>query len=131
LIATETALHDATVVAPLRQMAEEVSPVPELWLAEFGKHFKVDLKDGKLAVLTSAGEPAMLKDSPVEFTRGALTTLLAKSDDPTLKAFKTIMVASYASGGGAGGAQGGRAYFGNDGKQSEPAQPERVRFGLR
>ena len=130
LTASETALHEATVGRPLREMAETVSPVPELWQGEFLKHFKVELTDGRLVVLTQAGEPAKVKDEPVEFTREGLTTLLAQSDAPELKAFKTIMVSSLASGGGAR-TQGNGRHTATGTSQSETNSVPKPSFGLR
>ena len=101
LSAASTALHDATVAQPLRKMAETLSPVPELWLAEFAKHFKVELKDGKLAVLTAKGEPATDGDKPVEFDAPSLIKLLTGSENEELASFAFITRGSLASGGNA------------------------------
>ena len=131
LTAAEAGLYEATVGAPLKKMAEAVSPVPELWQSEFLKHYKVEMKDGKLAVLTQKGEQAMVKDKPVEFTRAGLTDLLIKSDAPEFRAFKTIMAVSSASGGGAGSLTASGKGNGQASNASIPASKPAVQFGLR
>jgi hypothetical protein len=129
LTTAQSSLHEIQVGVPLRQMAESVSPVPELWLSEFGKHFKVELKDGKLSLLTVAGEPAIAKDgTPLEFTSAALTSLLTKSGNAAYRAFDTIMVASKASGGGANGNLVGNGRPNAESTSTVSAKPQ---FGLR
>jgi methionyl-tRNA formyltransferase len=129
LTTADTVIHEMTVGAPLKRMAESVSPVPEIWLAEFAKHFKVELKDGKLAVLTLTGEPATnKKGESVEFTNAGIVGLVANSDKDELKAFNVITIVSKASGGGATGSTGS----GNFPTETKPtAAKPTVHFGLR
>jgi hypothetical protein len=57
-----------------------VSDVPELFLAEFAKHYTIaaDDKTGKIAVNTLDGKPAMDRNGkPVEFTPHSLYSRLA------------------------------------------------------
>ena len=115
----------------MRAMAEAVSVVPEIWLTEFAKHFKVEFKDGLLIVLTAAGEPAIdKKGEPVPFTQDAIVSLVTKSDKPEFKAFDVITIGSRASGGGAGGSQAGGNHVPTDNKSAAPAK-QPTHFGLR
>lgn len=129
LTTAETALHEATVGTPLRAMAVTVSPVPELWLAEFAKHYKVEMKDGKLQVLDTDGKPAMDGEQPVEFTAPAIIKLLTASDDEALSSFAYITRGSLAAGGGASQQNRGIGIPGSDKPTGKP--PEQPQFGLR
>ena len=75
----EAARHDALVGVPLRKIAATVSPVPQLWLAEFAKHYKIEADtDGNLSVQTLDGKPARDRNEKiVEFTPHGLWNLLA------------------------------------------------------
>jgi hypothetical protein len=131
LNASQTALQDITVNAPLRQMAEAVSPVPDIWLAEFGKHYKAESKDGKLSLLTIAGEPALdSAGKPLEFTQSSLISHFTKTVNPIFKPFQTIMASSNASGGGATGASAGRPTYAERTPATPQAKPS-LNLGLR
>jgi hypothetical protein len=101
LTASETALRDATVGAPLRQLAAVVSPVPTLWVEHFQKHYKLELNDGALAVLDIKGEPVMDGDKPIAFEPDSISKLLTDDDNEQSVVFKHITAVSFASGGGA------------------------------
>ncbi|NYF80571.1 hypothetical protein [Granulicella arctica] len=132
LSASQTELQNITINTPLRTMAESLSVVPDIWIAEFKKHFKVELKDGKLSVLNQDGEPALAKDGkPVEFTRTALVGLVTKSDNAAFRPFDHITTVSLASGGGAIGIPGAgsvQAYPEN--RATDAPKPTR-KLGLR
>ena len=129
LTTATTALHEATVAQPLRAMAESLSPVPELWLAGFAKYYKLESRNGKLAVLTSEGEAAMDGDKPVEFTAPALIKLLTGSDSEELASFAYITRGSLASGGGS--SQQNRATGFPDTSKPQDKAVVQPRFGLR
>jgi hypothetical protein len=128
LTAATAALHDATVGAPLRSMAATLSPIPDVWLAEFAKHYKVELKDGKLALLTLDGKAVMAGDVEVPFDAQAVGKLLTAGDNEDLASFKHIMYGSRATGGGASPAPGSQVQYP---EKQTGNQPERPQFGLR
>ena len=128
LSTAQTALADATVGAPLRSMAATLSPVPELWIAEFGKHYITELKDGKLQVLDMDGKPVMDGESAIDFTASAIAKLLIGTDKDDLATFAHIMYGSKASGGGASPSPGSQVQW----PEKQPGkQPDRPQFGLR
>jgi hypothetical protein len=128
LTTAETALHDATVGAPLRSMAAALSPIPGVWLAEFAKHYKVELKDGKLALLTLDGKPVMDGDSEVSFDSAAISKFLTAGTNEDLASFTHIMYGSKATGGGASPSPGSQVQYP---EKQTGNQPERPQFGLR
>ena len=128
LTTAETALADATVGAPLRSMAAALSPVPELWLAEFAKHYKVELKDGKLQVLGMDGKAVMDGEAAIEFTAPSIVKLLIGGQDAELGSFPHIMYGSKASGGGASPSPGSQVHYPEKQKDAPPSKPQ---FGLR
>ncbi len=71
LTAANDQVHQLTIVAPLKQMSEQISTAPDLWLEQFAKGMKCELIDGKLTVVSvSDGKPVNGKDGmPVEFAR--------------------------------------------------------------
>ena len=93
-------LHQVTVGGPLQAMAESMSSVPDLFLEQFSKHFKVEMVKGTLTLLSADGKPVTGKDKkPIPFERQALTELLTTGDDARAKTFKAITIVSRASGG--------------------------------
>lgn len=93
-------LYQATVGGPLQSMAESMSSVPDLFLEQFSKHFKVEMVKGTLTLLDADGKPAIGRDKkPIPFERQALTELLTSGDDARAKTFKAITIVSRASGG--------------------------------
>lgn len=93
-------IHEFTIGAPLKAMAERISTVPELWLEQFAKHYKVELVDGELTLLSAAdGTPIQRNGKPVAFETKAITELVTTGDDASAKAFRAITIASRASGG--------------------------------
>jgi hypothetical protein len=128
LTTAETALHDATVGAPLRSMAAALSPIPDVWLAEFAKHYKVELKDGKLALLTLDGKPVMDGESEVPMDATAISKLLTAGNNEDLASFTHIMYGSKATGGGASPAPGSQVQYPDRQQDRQGAKPQ---FGLR
>ena len=102
LTAAETAVRDAVVGVPLRQMAESISTVPSLFVETFNKHFRVESQtDGKLSVSTLEGKPLIdAKGNTVAFTRDALTSYLTENEPDSERAivFRAITIAGRASG---------------------------------
>jgi len=100
LTETSESLAQATISLPLQMMAEELSTVPELFLEQFSKHFKVDSVKGVLTLQTQDGKPALDKDgNAIPFERDALTKLLTEGDDVRAQIFRKITIGSRASGG--------------------------------
>lgn len=128
LTTAESALHDATVGAPLRSMAATLSPVPDVFMAELAKHYKVDLKDGKLVLLTLDGKPVKDGEDEVAFNAKALSKLLTAGTNEDFATFPHIIYGSKASGGGASPSPG--SSFPYPDKQTGK-QVERSPFGLR
>jgi hypothetical protein len=128
LTTAETVLHDATVGAPLRSMAAALSPVPELWLAEFAKHYRVELKDGKLSLLTLDGKPVIDGDVEVPMDATAISKLLTAGENEGLSSFTHIMYGSKATGGGASPSLSYGVTFPEKQKNKPVATPQ---FGLR
>ncbi len=125
LATAEHAAYEATVGEPLQRLADAISPMPDLFLAEFAKlGYKIAKRDGKLVV--------MQNDKPVEgteFTMDGLVKLLAKSDDPAHKNFKHLIITSRASGGGAVGQQ--PSSFIPVEEKLKPSNAPKTNFGLR
>lgn len=123
LTAANGTIHEFTIGAPLKAMADRMSQVPELWLEQFAKHYKVEMIDGVLTLLSAAdGTPIQKQGKPVPFETKALAELLTAGEDATAKAFRAITITSKASGGGMSAVQ-----------RREPAvaKPNKVKFGLR
>lgn len=122
----DAAIHGLTVGGPLKAMAERISTVPELWLEQFAKSYKVERVKGELTLLSVAdGKPVTGKDGkPVPFETQPLTELLTTGDDATARTFRAIVISSRAS---------GAASNGTLQKQQPPATaaPAPRRFGLR
>lgn len=93
-------LHQVTVGGPLKAMAESMSNVPDLFLEQFSKHFKVEMVKGTLTLLSADGRPTIGNDKkPIPFERQALTELLTTGDNARAKTFQAITIVSRASGG--------------------------------
>lgn len=97
----DATIHGITVGGPLKALAERISNVPELWLEQFAKHFKVEMVDGDLTLLSTDGKPVQKDGKPVPFETKALSDLLTDGDDTRAKAFRAITTTSRASGGAA------------------------------
>ncbi len=99
LTETSQSLYQATVGVPLKMMASELSTVPDLFLEQFSKHFKVESIKGVLTLQTADGKPVTGKDGNIiPFEREALTKLLTDGDDARAKMFKAITIVNRASG---------------------------------
>jgi hypothetical protein len=90
--------HEVTVGLPLKAMAESISFSPELWIEQFSKSHKLEMVKGQLTLLTADGKPVLKGEKPVPFERGALIDLLTSDAHPLAKTFKSITIASRASG---------------------------------
>jgi hypothetical protein len=126
----EAALRTATIDRPLRAMAETISPTPSIWMQEFSKHFKVELRGDKLQVLDLEGNPVKDGDAEIEFTAPALIKLLTGDiGNEALSSFAYITRGSLAA--GAGASQGNR----NGGivgpERQQEKQSATSQFGLR
>jgi uncharacterized coiled-coil protein SlyX len=114
-------LREITINGPLRTMAESISSAPELWIEQFNKSHKLEMVKGQLTLQTADGKPAMNGEKPIPFERQALFDLLTNDSQPNGKTFKSIMIASRAT--GAGGQPTKRTT-----QLSKEAKPQ---FGLR
>jgi hypothetical protein len=117
---SQDSLHEITINGPLRTMAESISVSPELWLEQFGKSHRLEMVKGQLTLQTADGKPVLKGEKPVAFERSALIDLLTSATHPQGKIFKSIMIASLASG-AAGGQPSNR----------QPVKEAKPQFGLR
>ena len=136
--ASEAKYTEAVVGVPLRALAESISDVPRLWLAQFLAKYKVEAnEDAKPVVMNLDGTPVMVNGEPISFSANAIWTLTtggatdyAKNDDA--KTFAVISKWQGARGSGASG--NGRS---GNGSMTGPAQPKKeekkveLQFGLR
>jgi hypothetical protein len=113
--------HEVTVGLPLKAMAESISFSPELWMEQFSKSHKLEMVKGQLTLQTADGKPVLKGEKPVAFERSALIDLLTSDAHPQAKTFKSITIASRAS--GAGGQPSNRT--------SPPVKEAKPQFGLR
>ena len=119
---TSESLYQATVGVPLQMMAESMSTVPDLFLEQFSKHYKVESVKGVLTLHSQDGKPALDKSGKaILFERDVLAKLLTEGDDARAKTFKAITIVNRAS--GAGGSSSKRAVA--------PAQTIQFGLGLR
>ncbi len=81
------AIHELAIDGRLRSMAESMSTVPDLFLEQFGKHFKLEMVKGSLTLLNATdGKPVINKDGKaVPFQRDTLTKFLTDGDDARAK----------------------------------------------
>jgi hypothetical protein len=95
-------LKEATVAGPLKAMAESMSNVPDLFLEQFSKHYKIENIKGALTLFNTDGKPVLGKDGkmPLPFERQALVELLTTGEDTRARTFKAIVIASHSSGAG-------------------------------
>jgi hypothetical protein len=115
-------LHQVTVGGPLKAMAESISISPELFLEKFNQSYRVAMIGGQLTLQTPDGKPVLKGDKAVPFEQKALIELLTSGDDPQAKIFKSITIASRAS--GASSASGGN-------RPAKPMSEPKPQFGLR
>lgn len=116
-------IQAVTIGTPLKAMAESMSTVPDLFLEQFLKHYKVEMVKGTLTLLSADGQPVTAKDgSAVPFERDALTKLVTTGDDARAKTFQAITITNRAS--GASGSPSKRS------NATAPAKPT-FQFGLR
>jgi hypothetical protein len=111
-------LHEVTIGLPLKAMAESISTAPELWIEQFSKSQKLEMVKGQLTVMNSDGKPL---EKPVAFERQALIDHLTNDAHPQAKAFKTIVIASRATGGSAQSSK----------RTTQPTKEPKPSFGLR
>jgi hypothetical protein len=116
-------VHELTIGAPMKHLAESISNVPELFIEQLNKHFKVVSEEDSLVLQMPDGKPAKTKDGkPVEWKLDELRTFLIDADKPYGKVFQTLIIGSRGS-----GAAGGKAHTVSNVKQKEPD----FKFGLR
>lgn len=93
-------LADLTINAPLKAMAESISIAPEAFLSAFQADYKLEVREGKLTMLTQQGEPVINDGKPVPFEREALKAfLLATKDEVKQRLYRAVVITSHASGG--------------------------------
>jgi len=115
-------IHDLEVIVPLKQMAESISVVPDLFIEQLQRLYKVQSIDGTMALQTNDGKAVTTKEGkPVTWDAIAIKTFLTDIDHPQSKIFSAILFGSRASGaGGSTHHQGPRV------QQTSP-----VHFGLK
>jgi hypothetical protein len=118
-----TSLRQVTIDGPLKQMSDSISTAPELWLEQFSKSYQLEMVKGQLTLQTIDGKPVLKGDKPVLFEREALVKLLTDGDDAQARIFKSITIASRASGASAPH-RGGRTSATDSNKPT-------IQFGLR
>lgn len=126
LTIADTTIHELSINAPLKAMAESISIAPDAFIHEFSKSYRLDVVKGELTILTPDGKPVLQGDKPIPFERDALKTLLTSADHPQAKVFNSILIVSRAS--GAGGVPSNTRGQRNN-RESEPSPPPQ--FGLR
>lgn len=93
-------IQQVTIEGPFKAMAESISIAPELWMEQFSKQYKIELREGTLTLLSASdGKPVQKDGKPVPFERGALAKFLTDGDSPQAKTFQVLTVVSHASGG--------------------------------
>lgn len=99
LTATSNQLHEVTIGAPLKAMAEEISIVPSLWIEQFNKAYRLELVNGELTLQTLDGKAVTGKDGKaISFEREALKNLLTEGESEQAKVFRQICIMNRASG---------------------------------
>lgn len=104
----QSTIHQLTVAAPVKALAESISTVPELFLEQFNKSYRVESINGELILQTTDGKRVMKGDKAVPFERSALVELLTDEAHAQAKVFRSITIASRAS--GASGGNNGRSF---------------------
>lgn len=133
LATAETSLREYQVNRPLRQLAEDVSALPDLWQMMFEKHYRLEIREGVLTVLDAKGEPVLVDGKPLPFSPKEVGTFVSKGDSDAAKQFARLTIGTKASGSGADGGKGGGspvASITSNGKKDEPKSPL-SQFGLR
>ena len=132
--------QEAIIGVPLRALAENISPVPKMWLSEFLKYYKVEAgEDDKPAILNLDGTPVLVNGEPIAFTPNALWRLLTggENDYAATEKKKTFaLITRWCGASGSGATMAGRGESGID-VPAAPTAPERkevrvdTQFGLR
>ena len=100
LTSATTTVHEMTIGAPLKAMAESISTVPDVWIEQFAKSYRLELVNGDLTILSiEDGKPVQREGKAVPFEQEALKSLLLDEKHPHSKLFNAITIASKASGG--------------------------------
>jgi len=95
-----SSITDLTINGPLQAMAESISVAPEAFLTAFQADYKLELREGKLTMLTQQGEPVVSDGKPVPFERDALKAfLLSTKDEAKQRLYRAVIIMSHASGG--------------------------------
>ena len=132
---------DFHIRRPLARLAEEISPLPDIWMAEFSKHFDLKVvENDDLGIFHKDGtrckEPGRKGEKgggdPVKFTAKGVWWLLCRdylgvSSTPDSKRWVSMMHWHGPSGGGAPGSSGG-SY--EPSKPKDPAPAPKKAFGI-
>jgi hypothetical protein len=98
LATANASLRAIMIDSPLKNMGESISTAPELWTKLFNEHYKLELKEGALKLLTLDGQPVQKDGKDVPFERQALISLLTNEEHPAARNFSAITIVSRASG---------------------------------
>lgn len=96
-------LRQVTIDGPLKAMAESISISGDLWLEQFSKSYRLEMVQGQLTLQTVDGKPVLKGGKAVPFERQALIDALTTDAHPQAKVFKSITIASKASGANSSG----------------------------
>lgn len=104
---------------PLARLAEEISPLPDLWQAEFLKHYDLKPEGDDLAIFTKKGKRCVVPEGytrsgePFKFNAKSIWEMLAylvpDKKAPEVARWHALMRYFGPSGGGASGLSGSRA----------------------
>lgn len=78
----KVAFQDFHIKRPLARLAEEISPIPDVWTAEFTKKYKVEAEGDDLRIFTLDGKPCLIPKGfinagqPIKFTASDVWGLL-------------------------------------------------------
>lgn len=121
IVERDDRIRHITIDGPLKSMAESISTVPDLFIEQFSKHFKLELIDGVLTVLSDGKAITDAEGKSIAFERDALARYLIYGDDARAKTFQAFVISSRACGAGNPPMQ----------RHSSPAAPKPSQFGLR
>ena len=129
LDARDAELRTIKVETPLRELAGEMSNLPELFAEKLQKHYDIQAIDGSLQLLSKDGKQVVdASGNPITLDKPSLTKLLLADKHPDSAIFKTIVIVSRATGGaGAPRSNGLPISPGSGANKQQPG----IEFGLR
>ena len=124
-------MRASAIDVPLRKLAAEASPVPDLFLAELQRDYAVDVSDdGSLLLKDKDGKLVTRANKPLPLTHNSLYQLLTDDKSERAPVYRTIMKYSGATGGVGAGMKGRSPVIRPEGKTGGQKAIENS-FGLR